>query len=124
MLLDQEIKSLVKEWHNTRTEDKLNARTAQKELEVLEDELTMHNMPQLGDIPDEWNNGTMSLLVCQMGGCASKEVQEIKIAAMERLMKRYDINLIAFMELNYNWSKVNSSANLAFPSSNLKSSFG
>jgi hypothetical protein len=48
-----------------------------------------------------------------MGCCASKEVQEIKIAAMERLIKCYIINLIAFMELNYNWSKVNSLENLA-----------
>jgi hypothetical protein len=36
-----------------------------------------------------------------------------KIAAVERPIKRYDINLIAFIELNYNWSKFNSSANLA-----------
>ena len=48
-----------------------------------------------------------------MGGCASKEVQEVKIAAAKQLMKHWDINLIAFMELNYNWSKVNSLANLA-----------
>jgi hypothetical protein len=72
--LDQKIKSLAKEWHNTRTEDGLNARMAQKELELLEDKLRKYNVPQLGDIPDEWNNRTMIILVCQMGGCASKEV--------------------------------------------------
>jgi hypothetical protein len=48
-----------------------------------------------------------------MGWCTSKEVQEIKIAAMEHLKKCYIINLIVFMELNYNWSKVNSLENLA-----------
>jgi hypothetical protein len=104
---------LVKEWHNTRTEDKLNVRRVQKELEVLEDKLRMYNVPQLGDILDVQNNGIMRILVCQMGGCASKEVQEIKITATEQMIKRYDINLIDFMELNYIWSKVNSSANLA-----------
>ncbi len=35
------------------------------------------------------------------------------MAATERLIRTYDINLCAFMELNFNWSKVNSSANLA-----------
>jgi hypothetical protein len=53
MLLDQEIESLVKEWHDKRTEDKLNVRMIQKELEVLEDKLRKYNVPQLGDIPDE-----------------------------------------------------------------------
>jgi hypothetical protein len=87
MLLDQEIKILVEEWHNTKTEDKLNTRTMQKELEVLKDKLRKYNVPQLGDIPDEWNDRTMRILVCQMGGCAIKVAQEIKIAAMERLIK-------------------------------------
>ena len=41
------------------------------------------------------------------------ETREIKIAATERLIRKYNINVCAFMELNFNWSKVNSSANLA-----------
>jgi hypothetical protein len=48
-----------------------------------------------------------------MGGCASKEIREVKIAAVEKLIRQYDINVIAFLELHFNWSKVNSSANLA-----------
>ncbi len=40
-----------------------------------------------------------------------RETREIKMAATERLIRMYDIN--AFMELDFNWSKVNSSANLA-----------
>ena len=47
------------------------------------------------------------------GGCASMESREIKIAATERLNHYYDINICALMELNFNWTKVNSSANLA-----------
>jgi hypothetical protein len=31
----------------------------------------------------------------------------------EKLIHKYDINLCLFMELNFNWTKVNSSANLA-----------
>ena len=41
------------------------------------------------------------------------EMQDIKIAATEHLIRKYDINLCAFMELNFNWTKVNSLANLA-----------
>jgi hypothetical protein len=35
------------------------------------------------------------------------------ITATEKLIRKYNINLCLFMEINFNWSKVNSSANLA-----------
>jgi hypothetical protein len=64
-------------------------------------------------MPTEREDGAMRILVCQMGGMGSPEVREIKINATERLIKKYDINVCVFMEINHNWSKVNSSANLA-----------
>ena len=66
-----------------------------------------------GGEPIEREDGTMRIMVFQMGGCAGKEVREIKMSTMEKLIRKYNINLAAFMELNFNWSKVNSSANLA-----------
>ncbi len=41
------------------------------------------------------------------------ETREMKIEVTKRLIKKYDVNLCLFMELNFNWSKVNSLANLA-----------
>jgi hypothetical protein len=61
----------------------------------------------------EREDGTMRILACQMGGCASIETREIIIVATKRLIRKYDVNLCLFTELNYNWSKVNSSPNLA-----------
>ena len=48
-----------------------------------------------------------------MGGCSGKEVRELKIAATERLLNKYKRNLSAFMELNYNWTTVDSLVNYA-----------
>jgi hypothetical protein len=48
-----------------------------------------------------------------MGGCSGKEVKELKIAATERLINKYEINFFAFTELNYNWATVAFLANLA-----------
>ncbi len=70
-------------------------------------------MEQLRDIPLERDDGTMRVLVSQMGVCARLEMREIKIVATEWLIRKYDINFCAFMELNFHWTKVNSSANLA-----------
>ncbi len=82
-------------------------------MEAMQKKIKQYNIAQLGELPQEWEDGTMWILVCLMGGCASAETREIKIAAMERLIRKYNINLCLFMELNYNWSKVNSLANLA-----------
>ena len=113
ILSDGEIKSLVKEWHDVRTEAELNSETVEMEMRAMAEKLRKYNVERLGDLPSERDDGTMRILVCQMGGCASKETREIKMAATEKLIRTYDINLCAFMELNFNWSKVNSSANLA-----------
>ncbi len=48
-----------------------------------------------------------------MGGCASMETCKIKISSTEQLICKYDINFCTFMELNFKWTKVNSSDNLA-----------
>ncbi len=91
----------------------LNKAVVDRELKIMEAKLEKYNVDQLGVIPIEREDGTMRIMVCQMGGCAGKEVREIKMSIMERLIQKYDVNLVACMELNFNWSKVNSSANLA-----------
>ncbi len=112
-LTDGEIKSLVREWHDNKTKEELNHVTIETEMKAMEKKLTKYNVEQLGDIPMERDDGTVRVLVSQMGGCASLKTREIKIAATERLIGKYDINFCAFMELNFKWTKVNSSANLA-----------
>jgi hypothetical protein len=44
-LLDQEIKSLVKEWHDTRTEAKLNEVTVRMETKALKSKVRKYNVP-------------------------------------------------------------------------------
>ncbi len=104
---------MVQEIHYCQQESKLEHGTAEKEMEAMKKKIQCYNVEQLGDIPTEREDGTMRILVCQMGGCTSVETRGIKIAATERRIRKYDVNLCLFMELNYNWSKVNSSANLA-----------
>ena len=112
-LTDAEIKGLVKDWHDQRKEGDLNKAVVEREMKTMEAKLERYNVDQLGEIPIEREDGTMRIMVCQMGGCAGKEVREIKMSTTEKLIQKYDVNLVACMELNFNWSKVNSSANLA-----------
>ena len=112
-LTDREIKLLVQEWHDRRAETELDQAIVDMESKAMATKLQKYNVERLGDIPTEREDGTMRVLVNQMGGCASKEIRELKMAATEKLFRALDINLCAFMELNFNWTKVNSSANLA-----------
>ena len=84
VLTDGEIKSLVKEWHDNRAEEELNALTvAMVETKAMERKIMKYNVEQLRELPIEREDGTMRVLVSQMGGCASMETREIKIAATE-----------------------------------------
>ena len=112
-LTDDEIKSLVKDWHDHRAEGELNQQTVEREIRAMEKTVANYNVEQLGSIPIEREDGAMRILVCQMGGMAGPEARAIKIAATQQLIKKYNINVILFMEINLNWSKENSSANLS-----------
>ncbi len=72
-LTDGGIKSLVRDWHNRKTEEELNHVTVKMEMKAMEKKLAKYNMVRLGDIPLERDDGTMRVLVSRMGGCASKE---------------------------------------------------
>ncbi len=104
---------LVKDWYDRRMEGNLNQAVADREMKTMKAKLAKYNVDWLGEIPLERADGTMRIMVCQMEGCAGKEVREIKMLHTEQLIQKYNVNLVAFMELNFNWSKVNSSANLA-----------
>ena len=47
------------------------------------------------------------------GGMRRQRGSRDKNVTKEKLIQKYNINLVACMELNFNWSKVNSLANLA-----------
>ena len=55
-------------------------------MKTMEDKLEKYNVDQLGEIPIEREDGTMRIMVCQMGGCAGKEVREIKMSTTEKLI--------------------------------------
>jgi hypothetical protein len=72
-LTDGEIKSLVKDWHDRRSEEELNHVSVEMEMKAMKKKLIKYNVEQLGNIPLEREYGTMRVLVSQMGDCASME---------------------------------------------------
>ncbi len=62
-----EIKLLVKEWHDKRLEEELNTLTVVMEIKAMEKKLAKYNVEQLREIPIKREDGTMRVLVSQMG---------------------------------------------------------
>jgi hypothetical protein len=85
-LTDAEIKGLVKDWHDQRREGDLNKAVVDREMKTMEAKLEKYNVDQLGEIPIEREDRTMRIMVYQMGGCAGKEVREIKMSTTEKLI--------------------------------------
>jgi hypothetical protein len=71
-------------------------------MKAIKVELAKYKVDQLGEIPLEREDGTMRIMVCQMGGCLGKQVREIQMSITEQLIRKYDVNLVAFMELSFN----------------------
>jgi hypothetical protein len=86
-LTEGEIKSLVKEWHDRRTEAELDQATVNMEVKAMAKKLHKYNVELLGEIPTEQEDGTMRALISQIGGCASMETREIKMAVTEKLIR-------------------------------------
>jgi hypothetical protein len=82
-LTNWEIQLLVQEIHDCLRESKLDLGTAEREIEAMQKKIERYNITQLGDIPMEQEEGTMRILVCQMGGCASIKTKGIQIATTE-----------------------------------------
>lgn len=84
------------------TDGELNQETMEREVRSMEKSVAQYNvLEQLGSTPSEREDGAMRMLVCQMREMTSPEVRvrAIKIAATERLIKKYNILNNTFMEL-------------------------
>ncbi len=66
---------MVQEIHDRRTEGKLQQGIAEKEMRAMQKKIQRYNMEQLGEVPREREDGTMRIIVYQMGGCASPETR-------------------------------------------------
>jgi hypothetical protein len=73
-LIEAETKGLVKEWYDRRSEGELNKAVVDWEMKSMETKLKKYNVTQLGEIPIKSKDGTIQIIVCQMGGCTGKEV--------------------------------------------------
>jgi hypothetical protein len=72
-------------------EGDLNKAVIIQEMRAMKTKLAKYNVEQLGEIPIKREDGIIWILVCQMGGCAGKEVGQIKISTTENIIQKYTL---------------------------------
>jgi hypothetical protein len=80
-----EIQKLVAEWQDVRKEAELDQATIDREVQTMEAKLNKYNVPVLGDIQTQCEDGAFRILVCQMGGCLGREIREMKIEGDKKI---------------------------------------
>ena len=75
-----------------------------KELKKLELKLEKYNMPAVGNMEEEKEEGRYRILYNQMNNASTRVVREIKMGMVERLNERYDVDINLFGKLGNNWT--------------------
>ena len=84
-LTGSEVKSYVNQWVDDRSEEELNEEVVKKELKKLELKLKKYNVPVMGHMEEEKEEGRCRILYNQMNNASTKVVREIKMGMAERL---------------------------------------
>jgi hypothetical protein len=93
-LTSREVKLLVQEIHDRHQEDELRQGTVDAGMSTMQQKIHKYNIKQLGDVPTSREDGMMRILVSQMGGCTSAVIRELKRAATDSLIQKYDKSVL------------------------------
>jgi hypothetical protein len=63
-LITGKIQLLVQEIHDRQGESNLELGTREREMKAMQKKIEQYNVAQLGELPQEWEDGTMWILVC------------------------------------------------------------
>ena len=71
------------------------------------------HVPEFGGMQEDKPQGVFRLMGGQINSASTKEVRDRKIAQIERVWDRFEVDMSGFQELGQNWSKYPSSYRLA-----------
>jgi len=55
----------------------------------------------IGDITEGRFDGCKLTMYNQLSSCSSKEIRPMKVGEVKNIVKRYDVNLLVFYELDF-----------------------
>ena len=78
-LTEVEVRAVVDQWMDNRSEEELNQEVVKKEIQKLERKLARYNVPPVGSINEDKGEGTCRILYSQLNNASTRAVREIKM---------------------------------------------
>ena len=112
LLTEREIGHIVQDWEDGIREEEINKRIIAREAKRIEKKFKKYNVPMLGNMPREKDEGRCMFLYCQLNNASTKVVRDIKMDSVQRLNERYDIDIDLFAEMGTNFTVGGASNNM------------
>ena len=103
-LTDVEVRAVVDQWMDNRSEEELNQEVVKKEIQKLEKKLARYNVPPVGSINEDKGEGTCRILYSQLNNASTRAVREIKMDKIHNMNDRFQVDVNLFAEVGVNWS--------------------
>ena len=100
----QDISDEAEDWTRELDNYDLDARIVEMEAAQIVKRYNRQHVPELGGMNEEKQAGVFRLMGGQLNSASTKEVRDIKIAQIETIWDKYDVDLSCFQEICQNWS--------------------
>ena len=100
----QDISDEAEDWTRELDNYDLDARIVDMEAAQIVKRYNRQHVPELGGMKEEKQAGVFRLMGGQLNSASTKEVRDIKIAQIETIWDKYDVDLSCFQEICQNWS--------------------
>ena len=88
-LTEVEVKAVVDQWTDNRSEEELDQEVVKKEIQKLEKKLARYNVPPVGSITEDKGEGTCRILYSQLNNASTRAVREIKMDKIHNMNDRF-----------------------------------
>ena len=106
ILTETEVKAVVDQWVDSRSEEELNQQVVKNEINKLEKKLAKYNIPPVGHMEEDKGEGRCKILYNQLNNnnVSTIAVRNVKRGKIHSLNERYQVDVNLFAEVGVNWS--------------------
>ena len=104
-LTEHEVKAVVDQWTDNRSEEELSEEVVRKKTRKLESKLERYNAPPVGSMEEDKDEGRCRVLYNQMNNASTstRAVRDINMEMVHRLNDKYKVDVNLFAEVGSNW---------------------
>ena len=103
-LTEVEVKAVVDQWMDNRSEEELDQQVVKHEIQKLEKKLARYNVPPVGGINENKGEGKCRILYSQLNNASTRAVREVKMDKIHNMNDKFQIDVNLFAEVGVNWT--------------------